>query len=63
LDIILARDILSFLPAADQTRIVDSFLERLKSRGLVFLGRNEELSGINWHTAADDPVSAYLHTA
>ncbi|MDR0442859.1 MAG: chemotaxis protein CheW [Treponema sp.] len=62
LDIILARDILSFLPAQEQTRIINSFSEKLKNKGLVFMGRNEELSGAVWHKLSDDPVSAYLHS-
>jgi purine-binding chemotaxis protein CheW len=61
LDIILARDILSFLPVAEQEKIVAQFVEKLKSRGMVILGRNEELSGQEWHTAAKPPVSAFVH--
>ena len=63
LDIILARDILSFLGEQDQNRLVTGFGERLKSRGLVILGRNEELSGDGWNLVSADPVSAFLHTA
>jgi purine-binding chemotaxis protein CheW len=63
LDIILARDILSFLPKQEQDRFVTGFLEKLKNRGLVFLGRNEELPGNDWKTLATDPVSAYLRTS
>jgi purine-binding chemotaxis protein CheW len=63
LDIILARDILSFIPKQDQERLAAGFLEKLKSRGLVILGRNEELSGNDWKTLATDPVSAYLRTS
>jgi purine-binding chemotaxis protein CheW len=62
LEIILVRDMLSFMPADDQTRIIDNFSEKLKNRGIVFLGRNEELTGVMWHSMADDPISAYLHT-
>ena len=62
LDIILVRDVISFLPAADQARIVAGFSEIMKDRGVVILGRNEELNGIVWQSIADDPVSAYLHT-
>jgi purine-binding chemotaxis protein CheW len=61
LDIILARDILSFLSGQDQARTVEGFTEKLKSRGFVFLGRNEELSGDGWNSIAADPVSAYVH--
>jgi purine-binding chemotaxis protein CheW len=60
LDMILARDILSFLPKQDQDRFVTGFLEKLKNRGIVLLGKNEELPGNDWRTLATDPVSAYL---
>jgi len=63
LDIILARDILSIMPEEDQDRLVERFSEKLKDKGVVILGRNEELTGIIWQSIADDPVSAYLHSA
>jgi purine-binding chemotaxis protein CheW len=63
LDIILARDLISFLPAGDQAKVIAAFSERLKNRGVVILGRNEELNGVIWQSIADDPVSAYLHSA
>jgi purine-binding chemotaxis protein CheW len=61
LDIILARDILSFLSGQDQDRITAGFLEKLKSRGFIILGRNEELAGNEWRSLASDPVSVYQH--
>jgi purine-binding chemotaxis protein CheW len=63
LDIILARDLISYLPAAEQSKAIAGFSERLKNRGIVILGRNEELNGVIWQSIADDPVSAYLHSA
>jgi purine-binding chemotaxis protein CheW len=63
LDIIIVRDILSFLPEEDQERLVERFTEKLRDKGIIFLGRNEELTGIIWQSLADDPVSAYLHSA
>jgi len=60
-DIILVRDLVSYLPAQEQTRIVADFSEKLKSRGIVIMGRNEELTGALWQSVADDPVSAFLH--
>jgi purine-binding chemotaxis protein CheW len=63
LDIILIRDILSFLPVQEQERLISGFLEKLKNRGLVFLGRNEELPGNEWRSLASDPVSAYQRNA
>jgi len=61
MDIILARDVISYMAAQEQTRIIADFSEKLKSRGVVLLGRNEELTGVIWQSVADDPVSAYLH--
>jgi len=62
LEIILARDMLSYLTEEDQKRIIDNFSEKLKNRGIIFLGRNEELTGVMWNSMADDPISAYLHS-
>jgi purine-binding chemotaxis protein CheW len=61
LDIILVRDVISFLPESEQKRIISSFSEKLKNRGIIFLGRNEELTGVIWHSFTDDPVSGYFH--
>ena len=59
LDIILIRDVLSFLPEADQTRIIDSFKEKVKSKGIVIPGRNEQFPGIDWLPIGKDPVSMF----
>jgi purine-binding chemotaxis protein CheW len=61
LDIVLARDVISFLPESDQAKIVQDFSEKLKNRGVIILGRNEELNGVIWQSIADDPVSAYMY--
>jgi purine-binding chemotaxis protein CheW len=63
LDIILARDILSFLAGPDQEKVILTFAEKLKDRGIVILGRNEQLQGGEWLSVAADPVSAYLHNS
>jgi purine-binding chemotaxis protein CheW len=63
LDIILVRDMLSFFSAQDQDQIIRGFLEKLKHRGIVILGRNEELPGNDWRSLAVDPVSAYQRNA
>jgi purine-binding chemotaxis protein CheW len=59
-DIILARDLLSFVSLPDQEKIVAEFSEKLKRGGLVLLGRNEELPVDEWQPAAKDPVSAFM---
>jgi purine-binding chemotaxis protein CheW len=63
MDFILARDVVSYLPAQEQTRIIADFSEKLKSRGIIFTGRNEELTGVIWQAISSDPVSAFLHSA
>jgi len=63
LDMIVARDILSFLSEGDQNKIINGFSEKLRNRGIVIMGRNEELSGLIWQAIADDPISAYMHVA
>jgi purine-binding chemotaxis protein CheW len=62
LNIILVRDTLSFLRVQDQGRLVASFLEKLKSKGVVILGRNEVLSGLDWEFIGREPVSAFTNT-
>ena len=62
LDMILIRDVLSFLKTDDQSRIVNSFKEKLKDRGFVILGKNEALPGDSWMYIGKEPVSAYAQT-
>jgi len=42
-DIILARDVLSFLTVPNQTSILSEFREKLKGSGVVILGQNEAM--------------------
>jgi purine-binding chemotaxis protein CheW len=60
LDVILARDILSFIPVQEQEKLMAGFGEKLKSRGLVILGRNESMPASGWRSVAKDPVSAFM---
>jgi len=61
LDIILIRDVLSYLSEQEQTKVIDSFKEKLKPQGLVILGRNEELSEVDWTSLSKEPVSMFSH--
>jgi purine-binding chemotaxis protein CheW len=63
LDIILARDILSYFAEQDQTRMIGSFAEKLKSNGLVILGKNEEIFGGSWTPISNDNVSVFANNA
>jgi purine-binding chemotaxis protein CheW len=60
LDIILAIDILSFVTALDQGRLIASFAEKPKSKGVVLLGANEILPGAEWLKAGKELVSAFV---
>jgi purine-binding chemotaxis protein CheW len=60
LDIILVRDMLSFIPEAEQGKLVAQFAEKLKSRGIVMVGKNEELDEREWRAASKAPVSSYI---
>ena len=61
LDIIIARDVLSFFQVQDQKRMIESFREKLKDKGIVFLGRNEFLSGSDWEFIGKEPVSVFVN--
>jgi purine-binding chemotaxis protein CheW len=59
LDIIVARDMVSFFAAPEQEKLLNDFSEKLKGRGIILLGRNEQLPG-EWRPVAKDPVSAFM---
>jgi len=61
LDIILARDVLSFLSEGDQYKLAGSFGEKLKGRGIVILGINEIMPGDEWHFIGQNTVSLFEH--
>jgi purine-binding chemotaxis protein CheW len=60
LDFIVTRDFISFLTVQDQEKMITDFAERLKKRGVVILGRYEQLPEDEWQPVAKDPVSAFM---
>jgi len=62
LDVILARDILSFFSLSDQQKLLGEFEERLKGHGVIIMGRNEELPISVWRSTGSDPVSIFYNT-
>ena len=62
LDIILVRDVLSFLQVSDQEKIVAGFKEKLKNYGIVMMGKNEMLPGADWEFVGREPVSMFKYT-
>jgi purine-binding chemotaxis protein CheW len=59
-DIIIARDFLSFVPVQDQDRMIGELGEKLKKRGIILLGRHEQLPEDDWQPIAKDPVFAFM---
>jgi len=63
LDIILARDVLSYLTEQEQNKVLESFAEKVKNQGLAILGKNEEIPGADWNSLSKEPVSMFMHSA
>ncbi|MCL1930796.1 MAG: chemotaxis protein CheW [Treponema sp.] len=65
LDFILVRDILSYFSEDEQTKMIESFSEKLKNQGLVILGRNEEMFGGSWTAVPEstNTVSVFVNNA
>jgi purine-binding chemotaxis protein CheW len=63
LDIILVRDVLSFISEQEQNKVLEGFVEKLKAQGIVILGKNEELSGVDWSPLSKEPVSMFMRNA
>jgi purine-binding chemotaxis protein CheW len=63
LDIILARDIMSYFPEKEQARMIEGFAERLKNHGLVIMGKNEEIFGGSWTSLSNETVSVFANNA
>ncbi len=59
-DIIVARDIISFMNENDQKRLVKEFEEKLRPGGVLVVGRNEKLEGREWKYIGNDYVTAYI---
>jgi len=59
-DIIFARDIVSFLPTESQNKLISDFGEKLKGNGVVILGDNESLAGRDgWVEKKVDSISTF----
>jgi purine-binding chemotaxis protein CheW len=63
-EIILARDLLSFLKTADQHRLLEQFHEKLKPGGLLVLGTHEKPGDDSlWENISRDGLSAFRKSA
>ncbi len=58
LDLILCRDMLSFVAPIDQKRLLGDFIDKLKPNGILLCGANES-PGEGWTAAATGAISAF----
>jgi purine-binding chemotaxis protein CheW len=61
LDIILMRDLLSYLPVTEQGKQIVSFGEKLKKTGVVIVGKNEVIADTNWRPIGEFPLSVFIY--
>ena len=61
-DIIFARDVLSFMGEQAQKDLLNEFGEKVKGNGCLFLGDNEQVPGgnTNWSAKSANQISMYL---
>ncbi len=60
LDMIMARDVLSFLDPNEQIKVLNDFAEKLKARGLLLVGQHEVVPEDEWTRLGTEPVSLYM---
>jgi purine-binding chemotaxis protein CheW len=59
IDLIVARDILSFQTPANQKKMLDEFDDKLKAEGLLIIGDNEYLDSPHWIHLNNDGLNVY----
>lgn len=62
-DLILCRDTVSFLSAADQRKLVADFAEKTKHDGAVILGSNERMPEDSWNRSGSGAASVFVKKA
>ena len=58
-DLIVARDVLSYMSAVDQQKMIDVFYEKLKPGGILIPGANEMISANGWEAINDSRIPAF----
>ena len=59
-DIIIARDILSFFSLKNQIDLLSEFERLLKGDGVLFIGMNERIQNKEWKRIGNTAISAYI---
>jgi len=60
-DIIVARDLISFLSENDQSRLITEFKNKLRPGGILVVGKNEKLHERGWEFIGDQNIAAYVN--
>ncbi|MCK4540937.1 MAG: chemotaxis protein CheW [Spirochaetales bacterium] len=58
-DLIVARDLLSFLTPDEQALVLTEFEEKLKEEGILIVGEHENLPADGWTAVGEGNISAY----
>ncbi len=59
-DIIIARDLLSFLNPTDQARLIKEFEEKLRPGGLLVIGSNERINSSRFRYVGNKDITGYI---
>ena len=59
-DLIIARDVISFQTLDNQQKLIDIFYEKLKQGGVLIAGTNEKIFGDGWKPLGDNRIPAYI---
>ena len=58
-DMIIARDVISYLDLNNQQALIEIFYEKLKSGGILIAGSNEVITGKGWELINDGLIPVY----
>lgn len=60
LDMVIIRDVLSFLKDDLQNKVIQVILDNMKDKGILILGKNEELPDLNgWDDISESGITVY----
>ena len=60
IDLVFARDLLSFLPNQAQEKIIQDCKENLKGNGIIILGKNEDLSSLGFKKSGTGEIKVFV---
>ena len=60
MDLVVARDLLSFFSSENQVKLLTEFKETVKPGGLLILGQNEHLDSPDWKPVGKGKVTGYI---